>query len=90
MRILASEARRISDNSQHPKFDDYTDIIFREIEEKAKMGHTRIKCTLPFHTGMEQKLIAEYFKEYGYIVNYRLTETNETEFTVIWDELRCI
>lgn len=32
MRILASEARRISDNSQHPKFDDYTDIIFREIE----------------------------------------------------------
>jgi hypothetical protein len=25
MRILASEARRISDNSQHPKFDDYTD-----------------------------------------------------------------
>lgn len=27
MRILASEARRISDNSQHPKFDDYTDIF---------------------------------------------------------------
>lgn len=90
MKLLASEARQIAYDSQHPKFDDFINTIFRDIEENAKAGHTRIKCTLPFSHSLEQQLIAEYFESYEYEVYYRLTETNETEFTIIWDEWRCI
>lgn len=38
MRILASEARRISDNSQHPKFDEQDYDFDTIVEEDLDKG----------------------------------------------------